>query len=53
VVPAQGQATLPLPSPAEKLFFSVARLAVTYEADANASAPAPAFVLSGHCVKLW
>jgi anti-sigma-K factor RskA len=53
VVPAQGNATLPLPSPAEKLFFSVSRLAVTYEADANASAPAPAFVLSGHCVKLW
>jgi len=53
VVPAQGNATLPLPAPAEKLFFGVSRLAVTYEADANATAPAPAFVLSGHCVKLW
>jgi len=53
VVPAQGNATLPLPAPAEKLFFGVARLAVTYEADANAVAPTPAFVLSGHCVKLW
>ena len=53
VIPAQGTATLPLPQPAEKLFFSVARLAVTYETDANATAPAPAVVLQGHCVKLW
>lgn len=53
VVPAQGTATLPLPAPAEKLFFSVAKLAVTYETDANAAAPAPAVVLQGHCVKLW
>ena len=53
VIPAQGTATLPLAAPAEKLFFSVARLAVTYESDANASAPAPAVVLQGHCVKLW
>jgi len=52
-VPAQGNATLPLPAPAEKLFFTVSRLAVTLEVDANASAPAPAFLLSGHCVKLW
>lgn len=53
VVPAQGTATLPLSAPAEKLFFSVAQLAVTYEADASASAPAPVVVLRGHCVKLW
>lgn len=53
VVPAQGTATLPLPAPAEHLFFGVSRLAVTYEADANAAAPAPALVLQGHCVKLW
>ncbi len=52
-VPAQGTATLPLPAAAEKLFFAVSRLAVTYETDAAASAPAPAPVLSGHCVKLW
>ena len=53
VVPVQGSAMLALPSPAEKLFFSVSRLAVTYEADADAAAPAQPFVLSGHCVKLW
>lgn len=52
-VPAQGTATLPLPAAAEKLFFSVSRLAVTYETDPSAAAPAPAQVLSGHCVKLW
>jgi anti-sigma-K factor RskA len=53
VVPAQGSAMLALPAPAEKLFFGVSRLAVTYELDTNAVTPAPAFVLSGHCVKLW
>ncbi len=52
-VPAQGNATLPLPAPAEKLFFTVSRLAVSFEADSQASAPAQPFVLSGHCVKLW
>lgn len=53
IVPAQGNATLPLPATAEKLFFGVSRLAVTYETDAAAQAPAPEQVLSGHCVKLW
>lgn len=52
-VPAQGTATLPLPAAAEKLFFGVSRLAVTYETDPAAGVPAPAPVLSGHCVKLW
>jgi len=53
VVPAQGSATLSLSAPAEKIFFSVSRLAVSYEADARAGAPSLPFVLSGHCVKLW
>ncbi len=53
VVPVQGSATLVLPSPAEKLFFRVSRLAVSHEVDAAAAAPAQPFVLSGHCVKLW
>jgi anti-sigma-K factor RskA len=52
-VPAQGSATLPLPQPAEKLFFTVARLSVTFEDSATAAAPSPQPVLSGHCVKLW
>lgn len=52
-VPAAGSATLPLPAAAEKLFFGVSRLAVTYEADARSATPALPFVLSGHCVKLW
>jgi hypothetical protein len=44
---------LALPSPAEKLFVSVTRLAVSYEVDAAVAAPSRPFVLSGHCVKLW
>jgi len=53
-VPARGSATLPLPDSAEKLFFTVAKLAVSIEpAGGDASAPASPFVASGHCVKLW
>lgn len=53
VVPAQGSGTLPLPAPAEKLFFGVSKLMVTFETDPDPKSPAPAAVLSGHCVKLW
>jgi anti-sigma-K factor RskA len=53
-VPAKGSATLGLPDSAEKLFFTVARLALTIEtAGGDASTPAGPFVASGHCVKLW
>jgi anti-sigma-K factor RskA len=52
-VPAQGTATLALPDSAEKLFFTVTRLAVSYEPAAAASVPGAPFVLSGNCVKLW
>jgi anti-sigma-K factor RskA len=54
VVPARGSATIALPDSAEKLFFSVGKLALTIEPEASPpQAPASPFVASGHCVKLW
>ena len=59
VVPAgvaQGKSVvLPLSDTSEKLFFSVPRLAVSFEPApaAPGDTPASAFVLSGPCVKLW
>jgi anti-sigma-K factor RskA len=53
-VPGKGSATIGLPDSAEKLFFTVARLALTVEAaGGDPRAPAGPFVASGHCVKLW
>ena len=54
-VPAQGQAPVALADDAEKLFFGVARLAVSLEPApaAPGTTPSAPFVLSGHCVKLW
>lgn len=51
--PASGSATLPLPDSAEKLFFHVERLGVSFEAQAAAPAPTNPLVVSGPCVKLW
>lgn len=55
VVPEKGSATLPLTDTSEKLFFTVDRLAVSFEPSAMPAGAAPSqpFVLSGHCVKLW
>ena len=55
VVPGSGAATIALADTSEKLFFNVARLAVSLEpAPAKpGDAPSSEFVLSGHCVKLW
>ena len=53
VVPAKGTATIALADDAEKVFFSVSRLAVSFETAPAASKPGADFVLSGHCVKLW
>jgi len=55
VVPALGSGTIRLPEPSEKLFFNVARLAVSIEPAPVAAGGRPSgdFVLSGHCVKLW
>jgi anti-sigma-K factor RskA len=54
LVPARGSATIALTESAEKLFFSVGRLALTIEpVTAGAAAPSTPFVASGHCVKLW
>lgn len=53
-VPPGEHATLPLADEAEKLFFTVPRLAVSLEAAVPGPGATPAeFVLSGHCVKLW
>jgi anti-sigma-K factor RskA len=55
IVPGKGTAQLALSDTSEKLFFSVPRLAVSFEAKAALPGDKPSgdFVLSGHCVKLW
>jgi anti-sigma-K factor RskA len=55
VLPPQGGGTVALADTSEKLFFAVARLAVSFEAaPAGAGAtPGAPLVLAGHCVKLW
>jgi anti-sigma-K factor RskA len=55
VLPAGGSGTLALGDSSEKLFFKVARLAVSLEPAAArpGETPTQPFVLSGHCVKLW
>lgn len=56
-LPASGGASILLPEPAEKLFFTVDRLGVSFEPTGSASpspiAPSSALVLAGPCVKLW
>lgn len=54
-VPSQGSGTVALADTSEKLFFSVTRLAVSFEpAPARPGArPSGDFVLAGPCVKLW
>ena len=55
VVPKAGSAQSTSPDVSEKLFANVAQIALSFEAApavAGAS-PAGAFVLRGHCVKLW
>ncbi len=55
VVPGSGSGTIALSDTSEKLFFNVARLAVSLEPAAAKPGgnPSAEFVLSGHCVKLW
>lgn len=55
VLPPQGSGTVALADSSEKLFFTVAQLAVSFEPAAAAAGtkPSGSFVLSGHCVKLW
>jgi anti-sigma-K factor RskA len=53
-LPPGEHATMPLADESEKLFFTVPRLAVSLEpALPGKDATPSAFVLSGHCVKLW
>jgi anti-sigma-K factor RskA len=54
VVPEKGSGKLPLPDTSEKLFFTVDRLGVSFEArGAPPAAPTNPLVVSGPCVKLW
>ena len=54
VVPPGDKATVTLADTSEKLFSDVPRLAVSFEAGMPPPGAAPsAFVLTGHCVKLW
>lgn len=55
VVPGSGSGTIALSDTSEKLFFNVARLAVSLESAAAqpGATPSAEFVLSGPCVKLW
>ncbi len=56
VVPTQDKAaTLTLADSSEKLFFKASQLAVSVEPAAAkpGDKPSGAFVLQGHCVKLW
>lgn len=53
-LPVQGSGQLPLGDSAEKLFFNVDRLGVSFEAAGSAPAgPTGPLVVSGPCVKLW
>jgi len=52
-VPGSGKVEIALGAPSDTVFAKVARLAVSFEDSAGVAAPAGAFVLSGHCVKLW
>lgn len=55
VVPAQGSAKVALEDVSEKLFFTVPKLAVSFEARPaqRGDKPSGDFVLTGNCVKLW
>lgn len=54
VVPPGDHATIALADESEKLFFTVPRLAVSFETALPAAGATPSeFVLSGNCVKLW
>lgn len=54
VVPASGKGSFTMAGTSEQLLSKVPRLGVTLD-DAQGAAPAApsAFVLTGHCVKLW
>jgi anti-sigma-K factor RskA len=57
ITATSGSVTLPLPQPAEQLFFTVDRLGVSFEPTGpdgtEPTAPSGELVLAGPCVKLW
>lgn len=55
VVPAGASAVITLADTSERLFFSVSRLAISFEAAPAlpGTPPSTSFALSGPCVKLW
>ncbi|TAK90147.1 MAG: hypothetical protein EPO06_09130 [Burkholderiaceae bacterium] len=52
-VPLTGKADVALAAPAEQIFATVPKLALSYEADANVTSPHGPIVASGHCIKMW
>jgi anti-sigma-K factor RskA len=53
-VPPGEHATMPLADESEKLFFTVPRLAVSFETAVPPAGATPSeFVVGGNCVKLW
>lgn len=52
-IPSQGKGELILADTAEKLLANVSRLGVSLEAPGSPPESPSAFVLSGHCVRLW
>lgn len=52
-VPASGKIDIALGAPSEAVFSKVLRLAVSFEANAQATSPSRPFVISGHCIQLW
>lgn len=52
-VPARGSATIALPDTSERLFFTVERLAVSFEPGPGGPGPTQPYAVSGPCVKLW
>jgi anti-sigma-K factor RskA len=55
VIPTKGSAQIALPDASEKLFFTVSKLAVSFERAPvkTGDTPSETFALIGHCVKVW
>jgi anti-sigma-K factor RskA len=53
IVAASGKSQIILSAPAEKVFAKISKLAVSIEANPQATAPSGPFVIKGNCVKIW
>lgn len=52
-IPAEGKGELAMADSAEKLLSNVSRLGVSLEASGSQPTTPSAFVMTGHCVRLW